>query len=123
MIIGAVVSFFIAAITGWFLLSRADIEDRTEIVAHRGASGSAPENTMAAIEQAIAAGDPIPQPDMTSHKWIPLTDVDYGIDFGIGISAVPPEVLREARLSRWLKVDPLRGPFANVNFHPILAGL
>ncbi len=56
IIIGAVVSFFMAAITGWFLLSRADIEDRTEVVAHRGASGSAPENTMAAIKQAIADG-------------------------------------------------------------------
>jgi glycerophosphoryl diester phosphodiesterase len=56
VIIGAVVSFFVATITGWFLLSRADIEDRTEIVAHRGASGSAPENTMAAIKQAITDG-------------------------------------------------------------------
>ena len=56
IIIGAVVFFFVATITGWFLLSRADIEDRTEVVAHRGASGSAPENTMAAIKQAIADG-------------------------------------------------------------------
>lgn len=55
-IVGAVVAFFAAAITGWFLLSRADLKDRTEIMAHRGASGSAPENTMAAIDQAIADG-------------------------------------------------------------------
>ena len=55
-IVGAVVAFFVAAITGWFLLSRADLKDRTEIMAHRGASGSAPENTMAAINQAIADG-------------------------------------------------------------------
>jgi glycerophosphoryl diester phosphodiesterase len=53
---GVVISFFVAAITGWFLLSRAVLEDRTEVVAHRGASGSAPENTMAAIKQAIADG-------------------------------------------------------------------
>jgi glycerophosphoryl diester phosphodiesterase len=56
VIIGAVVSLFVAAVTGWFLLSRVDLEDRTRVVAHRGASGSAPENTMAAIEQAIVDG-------------------------------------------------------------------
>jgi len=56
VIIGVVVSFIVAATTGWFLLSRADIEDRTEIVAHRGASGSAPENTISAVKQAISDG-------------------------------------------------------------------
>jgi glycerophosphoryl diester phosphodiesterase len=56
MIVGAVVFFIVASITGFLLLSRADIEDRTEIVAHRGASGSAPENTMSAIEHAISGG-------------------------------------------------------------------
>lgn len=56
MIVGAAVFFVVASITGWFILSRADIEDRTEIVAHRGASGSAPENTMSAIENAISGG-------------------------------------------------------------------
>ncbi len=56
VILGVVISFFVSVVTGWFLLSRADIEDRTEIVAHRGASGSAPENTMSAVKQAISTG-------------------------------------------------------------------
>jgi glycerophosphoryl diester phosphodiesterase len=49
-------AWVVAAITGWLLLSRADLEDRTRIVAHRGASGAAPENTLAAVEQAISDG-------------------------------------------------------------------
>jgi glycerophosphoryl diester phosphodiesterase len=53
---GAVLSFAAAGITGWLLLSNANLEDRTEIVAHRGASNAAPENTLAAIERAIADG-------------------------------------------------------------------
>jgi glycerophosphoryl diester phosphodiesterase len=56
VMIGVIISFIIAALTGWGLLSSADLADRTEVVAHRGASGAAPENTMAAIEQAIADG-------------------------------------------------------------------
>lgn len=56
VIVGAVSVLIFASITGWLLLSRADIGDRTEIIAHRGASGSAPENTMSAIEHAISSG-------------------------------------------------------------------
>jgi glycerophosphoryl diester phosphodiesterase len=53
---GAALSVILAAITGWLLLSNADLEDRTEVMAHRGASGSAPENTLAAVEKAISDG-------------------------------------------------------------------
>jgi glycerophosphoryl diester phosphodiesterase len=53
---GTALAFAAAAFTGWLLLSDADIEDRTEVAAHRGASGAAPENTMAAVERAIADG-------------------------------------------------------------------
>ena len=38
------------------MLDRALLEDRTQIMAHRGASSVAPENTMAAIQAAINAG-------------------------------------------------------------------
>lgn len=56
-VIGLVgIAWAIAAITGWALLSEANINDRTQIVAHRGASGTTPENTLAAVEQAIADG-------------------------------------------------------------------
>jgi len=50
------IGLVITAITGWVLLSQADLDDRTQIVAHRGASGTAPENTLAAVDQAIADG-------------------------------------------------------------------
>ena len=55
-IAGTLLTFVLAMVTGWLLLSRADLKDRTEIIAHRGASAAAPENTMAAIEKAIADG-------------------------------------------------------------------
>jgi len=38
------------------LLDRVLLEDRTEVMAHRGASAMAPENTLAAIQAAIDAG-------------------------------------------------------------------
>ncbi len=56
IIAGAALSFIVVTTTGWLLLSNADIEDRTEVVAHRGASASAPENTLAAVELAISEG-------------------------------------------------------------------
>ncbi len=54
VVVGVVVSFFAATLSGWWLLSRTDLEDLTEVVAHRGASGTAPENTLSAVKQAIA---------------------------------------------------------------------
>lgn len=54
IIICAVVMLgIIAGSTGWLLISNVELEDRTKIIAHRGSSNAAPENTLAAIEQAI----------------------------------------------------------------------
>jgi glycerophosphoryl diester phosphodiesterase len=43
----------IAAATGVWLLGGIDVRDDVVVVAHRGAAGKAPENTMAAVRQAI----------------------------------------------------------------------
>lgn len=53
---GALVAVLIAAILGALAIRKVSFEDHTQITAHRGASGAAPENTMAAFERAIAAG-------------------------------------------------------------------
>jgi glycerophosphoryl diester phosphodiesterase len=45
-----------AAFLGSMLLDEINIADDAKIIAHRGASGAAPENTMAAIRRAIADG-------------------------------------------------------------------
>ena len=45
----------VAAGTAW-LATTVRVEDTTEITAHRGSSAHAPENTLAAVEQAIADG-------------------------------------------------------------------
>lgn len=42
-----------ALVAGLWMLSDTDLPDRATVVAHRGSSGNAPENTLAAIEQAI----------------------------------------------------------------------
>jgi glycerophosphoryl diester phosphodiesterase len=41
---------------GWWLINDIQAKDDIDIIAHRGAAGSAPENTMAAIRRAIADG-------------------------------------------------------------------
>ncbi len=51
-LIGGLVTILVGV---WFARS-VRLEDHTEIMAHRGASAAAPENTMAAIRQAIADG-------------------------------------------------------------------
>jgi len=46
----------VAGTAGAVAVGSVKLEDRTQIVAHRGASGAAPENTLAAIERAILDG-------------------------------------------------------------------
>ncbi len=88
-------------------------------------SDSAANQTL--IEQAIIdkQANPavvIPQPIMTNHKWIPLTNIEYGLEFGIGLSEVPRHIIDGARMSRWLKIDPIFGPYTTTNFWPQFAG-
>lgn len=45
-----------AAVTGYLMLASVSSNDSVKIIAHRGASSSAPENTMAAVRQAIEEG-------------------------------------------------------------------
>ena len=52
----AMVGLIAAAFVGYRMLNEVKTEDHTEVTAHRGASASAPENTLAAIEQAIEQG-------------------------------------------------------------------
>lgn len=46
-------SITVAIITGYYLFTTIPVNNKTMIIAHRGAAGEAPENTMAAIDQAI----------------------------------------------------------------------
>ena len=52
---GALTAVLIAAVVGGLAIRKVSFEDSTQITAHRGASGAAPENTMAAVERAIGA--------------------------------------------------------------------
>lgn len=53
---GIVALGIVALLGGMVLLETVILTDETEIIAHRGASAVAPENTLAAMEQAIADG-------------------------------------------------------------------
>jgi glycerophosphoryl diester phosphodiesterase len=53
---GLVAGLLIAIAAVYFIGNRLDLEDHTRVMAHRGASAAAPENTIAAIQGAIDAG-------------------------------------------------------------------
>lgn len=54
--LGAAVLALAAGATGAWLLGDIDVDDQVLIVAHRGAAGAAPENTLASVEQALTDG-------------------------------------------------------------------
>ena len=56
LIAAAAVALVIAVVTSLALLETVSLEDRVEITAHRGYSLAAPENTISAVEGAIAVG-------------------------------------------------------------------
>jgi glycerophosphoryl diester phosphodiesterase len=56
LIAGAVIGVLLAAVVGAFAVHSVQLEDNVQIMAHRGSSKAAPENTMAAIRKAIDDG-------------------------------------------------------------------
>jgi len=56
VVAGLVIMVPVAALIGVSAIRDVRLEDDVEITAHRGASGHAPENTMAAVKRAIADG-------------------------------------------------------------------
>ena len=54
--LGFIVAVGVAAYIGFALLDEIQIADDVQVIAHRGAAGAAPENTLASIRQAIADG-------------------------------------------------------------------
>jgi glycerophosphoryl diester phosphodiesterase len=53
LLLGAILGTVLSAAIGLSTLLDWQFEDRAEVIAHRGASASAPENTLAAVKQAI----------------------------------------------------------------------
>jgi glycerophosphoryl diester phosphodiesterase len=51
-----VVAALVAGTTGWWLFRQITPDDDVLVVAHRGAAGAAPENTLASVRQAVADG-------------------------------------------------------------------
>jgi glycerophosphoryl diester phosphodiesterase len=55
-LVGLAALFVVAAAAAWVIASRLDMDTEVAITAHRGASVSAPENTMASFRAALEAG-------------------------------------------------------------------
>jgi len=53
---GLLAGFVVALLLAWLLLGRLQFDSPTEVMAHRGASAAAPENTIAAVQLAIDSG-------------------------------------------------------------------
>jgi glycerophosphoryl diester phosphodiesterase len=107
---GAVVAAIAAIGIGLVLAGNAKVEDRAVITAHRGASGAAPENTLAAIEGAITDGadwvefDVQEIADGTVVVW---HDSDFKRIAGVDrkIWDVTPEELREIDIGSWFSPE------------------
>jgi glycerophosphoryl diester phosphodiesterase len=56
VLIAALVSVFLGVATVWGIVETEDLEDPIKVTAHRGSSSTAPENTLAAVRQAVADG-------------------------------------------------------------------
>lgn len=56
LIAGSIIAVLLAALIGYGALQTISFQDEVEIMAHRGASKAAPENTLAAIRQAMVVG-------------------------------------------------------------------
>jgi glycerophosphoryl diester phosphodiesterase len=54
--LGLLAGLVVALLLAWVLLERLQFESTAEIMAHRGASAAAPENTIAAVQLAIDSG-------------------------------------------------------------------
>ena len=56
LMLAAAAAAALALVAGGLLLDMLKLDDHVVVIAHRGAAGSAPENTLAAVRQAIADG-------------------------------------------------------------------
>ena len=55
LVVGAVVSLVLTGL-GWAQFAKTHVADKVEVIAHRGAAGARPENTMASVEKALEDG-------------------------------------------------------------------
>ncbi len=56
LLAGSIVGILLAVTVGFLVMRSVRLVDQCEIIAHRGASAAAPENTMAAVKRAIEDG-------------------------------------------------------------------
>ena len=96
----------IAIMVGNWLLNGIQISDTVTIVAHRGAAGKAPENTLASIRQAIADGTDWVEIDVQESadgKVIVIHDSDFmklaNVDLKVWDSTL--EQIREIDVGSW----------------------
>ncbi|MFT5299900.1 MAG: glycerophosphoryl diester phosphodiesterase [Mariniblastus sp.] len=56
LLLGCLAGLVIALVTGYLAINSVELEDHVDVIAHRGASKAAPENTIASVRKAIVDG-------------------------------------------------------------------
>lgn len=110
---GGVAAIVVSAAVGMIAVHGISLEDHTEIMAHRGASGAAPENTLASVERAIEDG----------ADWVEI-DVQESAD-GVVVVVHDRDLKRLAGvdLTVWeATAEQLRGVDVGSSFAPQFAG-
>ena len=100
----------VSTAVGYDLIQRLDFEDRAQVMAHRGASAQAPENTLAAVEAAIASGAEWVEIDIqetADGKVVVIHDSDLkkiaGVDLKIWDATT--EKLRSIDIGSWFSPE------------------
>lgn len=104
---------FIAIFQAWSILNSFELRDDVTVTAHRGSSMAAPENTIAAIEQAIVDGADYIEIDvrLTSDNEVVLfhdSNLQRLSGSSMVIADTPLETLKTADVGSWFG-DPYQG--------------
>ncbi len=106
----AVTAVLVAIVSSNVLLKRLAVDDTSEVIAHRGASRFAPENTMAAIEEALAQGSDWVEIDVQESAdgtVVVIHDRDLkkvaGVDLAVHSSTL--EQLQSVDIGSWFSPD------------------
>ena len=110
ILVATAIVTLLSCLLGAFLLSHVNMEDSVLIIAHRGASVSAPENTLSAIEQAIVQGADYVEIDVQETmdgEVIVFHDSDFQRMGGAGVKVwdATLEQIKAMDVGRWFSSE------------------
>jgi glycerophosphoryl diester phosphodiesterase len=110
LLAGLIVGGIAAAIVGGLFVDSIQLEDDVLVMAHRGASSAAPENTLAAVERAIADGADFVEIDVqetADGEVVVIHDSDFmklaGVDLKVSNGTL--QQMREIDIGSWFSPE------------------